>query len=443
VRMILSGIKTTINEYRHFGTFTIWNWLTLPIVGSVLFLSVKSWAGFGNYNSILIGDLSAGMGGAATAVVGDVSSGSFYNPATLGRLKGDAFSATVGIYKKFDTVYGEDQEFAKAPLRVNQGFFRSLPASTGNVIDFRGYKLGLSIVVPDYETYRGDLKKSEIVTTSLNYVDESLWVGGSIAKNIDLQQSLGLTFYYTARSFVRSINDRSNSSATKSVIFNQERNLTENSLVGIFGYYNQLTPKWAIGVSLRPSAIRVAGEARVNESRTEMDLSGPTLTKIEPDIPTLRAPAKIAGRFSLGASYEPSPLWLWAVDANFYEGYTYEDVDNSLYSNRIEVRPVNNISIGGQWSWADWLKFRGGIYTNFSAHPNPDPELQRLQQDRLDMGGFSANFLFIAKNQVGYTFGGYYTGGRGRSIQRINQTYEVVTVTHHVFTMLVGTHFYF
>jgi hypothetical protein len=441
--MILLDIRTTIKESKYFSLLRkerrlVWAFLWVTTV-----FSQGSWAAFGNYNSILIGDLSAGMGGAATAVVGDVSSGSFYNPATLGRLKGDAFSATVGIYKKFDTVYGQDQEFAKAPLRVNQGFFRSLPASTGNVIDFKGYKLGLSLVVPDYETYRGDLKKSETVASSLNYVDESLWVGGSVSKNIDKTQSLGLTLYYTARSFVRSINDRSNPSATKSVIYNQERNLTENSIVGILGYYKQLNPKWAVGVSLRPSALRVAGEARVNESKTEMDLSGPTLIKTEPDVSTLGAPAKIPGRFSLGVSYEPSPIWLWALDANFYEGYSYEDVDNGLYSNRIEIRPVNNISIGGQWSWADWLKFRGGIFTNFSAHPNPDPDLQRLQEDRLDMAGFSANFLFIAKNQVGYTFGGYYTGGRGRSIQRVNQAYEVMTITHHVFTMLVGTHFYF
>ncbi len=414
----------------------------------ILFLMVEmrtlsAEAAFSNYNSILIGDLSAGMGGTSTAIVGDVASASFYNPATLGRLKGEAFSATVGIYKKFDTVYGEDQEFVKAPLRVNQGFFRSLPASTGNVIDVKGFKLGLSIVVPDYHTYRGDLKKTETVTSSLNFVDESLWVGGSLAKTWGTNQSVGLTLYYTARSFVRSISDRSQPSASQSLIYTQERNLTENALVPIFGYYNQLTPTWAVGLSVRASGMRIAGEAKVNESLTEMDVSIPRLTRTEPNVPSLRAPAKIPARVSFGFSYEPSPIWLWAADVNLYEGYSYQDVDDELYANKIEIQPVTNISLGGQWSWNEWLKFRGGVYTNFSAHPNPNPSIQQLQEDRLDMLGFSANFLFIAKNQVGYTFGGYYTGGRGRSIQRINQSYEVVTITNHVFTMLVGTHFYF
>jgi hypothetical protein len=409
----------------------------------ICFVGETSWASFGNYNSILIGDLSAGMGGAATAVVGDVSSSSFYNPATLGRLKGEAFSATVGIYKKFDTVYGEDQEFATAPLRVNQGFFRSLPASTGNVIEFQGYKLGLSIVVPEYETYRGEIRKSDTVTSTLNYVDESLWVGGSIAKELSAKNSLGLTLYYTARSYVRSINDRTNPSISKSTIYTQERNLTENSVVAILGWHHQLRRRWALGMSARLPAFRVAGEAKINESKTEMDLSGPSLVTYDPEIPALGSPAKIPGRLSLGVSYEPSTRWLWAMDATYYEGYSFEDLDSPEYSSRIDLHSVTNVSIGAQWSWYNWLKFRGGLYTNFSPHANPDPEVQHLQGDRLDMLGFSANFLFIAKNKVGYTFGGYYTGGRGRSIQRVNQAYEVMTITHHVFTMLIGTHFYF
>lgn len=181
------------------------------------------------------------MGGAASAVVGDTSAAAFYNPATLARLNGASFSAAVGIYKKFDTVYGEEEDFTKAPLRVNQGFFRSLPASTGNVIRLGDYVFGLSILVPDYDSYKGDLFKKGDNATTLSFVDESLWVGPSISKEISTTESVGITAYYTARNFIRSSTDLQYESGTKATLFNQEKTITENALVFVFGYYKQLS----------------------------------------------------------------------------------------------------------------------------------------------------------------------------------------------------------
>jgi hypothetical protein len=51
--------------------------------------------------------------------------------------------------------------------------------------------------------------------------------------------------------------------------------------------------------------------------------------------------------------------------------------------------------------------------------------------------------LALRSENIEYTFGGYYTGGRGRSVQRINQAYEVVPKVVNVFTMLVGTSYSF
>lgn len=403
----------------------------------------SSWAAFSNYNSILIGDLAAGMGGAATAVPGDVSSASFYNPSTLAHLPGSAFSANVGIYKKFDTVYGGNQDLVQAPLRVNQGFFRSLPASTGNVLEINGYKLGLSIVVPDYDTFKGELNKTTDNVSTLNYVDESLWVGLSAAKELDADRSWGVSVYYTARNFSQTINDRSSPSAQRSIIYNKEKNITENALISVLGYYQRLNPDWSWGVSFRTPGVRVAGQATINETTTTMDTTGPTLTKDEGLIPTLGAPARIPAKLSLGLSYRPNDQWLWAFDTHFYEGLSYDDVDTAQYATRVNNRALANFSFGAQWSWYEWLKIRSGLFTNFSSHPDPDPSLAKSQEDRVDMLGFSANVVFIAKNKVGYTFGGYYTGGNGRSIQRMDQNFRIVTKSQHVFTMLVGSHFNF
>ena len=86
---------------------------------------------------------------------------------------------------------------------------------------------------------------------------------------------------------------------------------------------------------------------------------------------------------------------------------------------------------------------RAGVFTNFSSHPDPSLTIQGSQPDKVDQIGFSANVAFTSQDKIDYTFGGYYTGGRGKSIQQINQVTEELTVTQHVFTMLVGTAFSF
>jgi len=125
-------------------------------------------AAFSNYNSILIGDQAAGMGGAYTAMTDDASALAYYNPAGLAYLQGHSFSAAVGIYKKFDTSFGTEEDFTKAPLRINQGFFRAIPSSTGSVLRRENYTFALSIVVPDFDNYKGDLGTMNEKTTTLS-----------------------------------------------------------------------------------------------------------------------------------------------------------------------------------------------------------------------------------------------------------------------------------
>ena len=184
----------------------------LAIVAIVFMLQAQSsLAAYSNYNSILIGDQAAGMGGAYTAMAEDAAAQPWYNPATLAFLKGESFSAAVGIYKKFDTTYGSSEDFTKASLRVNQGFFRALPSSTGSVVRFKeflpDYTLALSIIVPEYESFKGDIHNTSDNISTLTLSDESLWVGASLSKKISVNEGMGLSLYYTARSMVKTVSD--------------------------------------------------------------------------------------------------------------------------------------------------------------------------------------------------------------------------------------------
>lgn len=411
----------------------------------ILISSVSAFAAFTNENSLLVGDRAAGMGGATVGISGDSAGSPYYNPGTLAFLEGQAFSAAVGIYKKFDITYGQDEDFTKAPLRVNQGFFRSLPASTANVIRWShlpDWTLAFSVVVPDYEQFKGDLRNDSTNISTLGYTDESLWVGGAMSRKISATEGVGFTLYYTARSLTHTLYDRSFPSATVTKLYSREKTVTENALLPILGYYNEAGEKWAWGVALRLPAVQISGRASLFESYTEPDGSGGIKTT-NTGFPEKSARVVIPGKVTAGFSFRPDPTWLLTSDVSLREGVSYKDLEDSEYANTISHRAIWNVALGVEKELVEWFKIRTGVYTNFSSQPDPDPDLKQFQEDHVDMLGFSANFVFVAGQKISYTFGGYYVGGRGRSMQRIDQTYTVVQKTEHVFTMLVGTSFSF
>jgi hypothetical protein len=398
-------------------------------------------AAFSNYNSILVGDLAAGLSGAGSAVVGDVSSASFYNPALLSPLEGSSFSAAVGIYKKYDTVYDKTEDFLAAPLRVNKGYFRSLPAATGNVVQWNDLKLGLSIVAPDFDQFSGDVFSQASKFKNLNMTDESIWVGGSLARAISSMDHVGLTLYYTARNFSSQLDERSQTSPTDISFQTIEKKIKENSIVGILGYFRQIDEKWSLGSSLRLNLIKVSGKGSLDDN--SIVVSGGAILTGANQYDSLKSECFIPARFNLGVSYRPNSTYLWAAEVNLHEGYSYNDLRQPQYAMRIRRKAVWNFSSGGEMAIRSWLKFRGGIFTNFSAHPNPDPGLGFDQADRVDMLGFSANVVFISEKRIAYTFGGYYSGGWGRSVQASFGQFETISKRQNIFTMLVGTNFLF
>ncbi len=418
--------------------------LAFAVFFSFSFCSLISQANFSNYNSILIGDQAAGMGGAATAMTEDASAVAWYNPAAMAKLKGQAFSAAVGIYKKFDTRYRDDSDITKASLRVNQGFFRALPSSTGSVIRpeeisaLKDWTLALTILVPEYESFKGDIFTDGTSSSTLNLVTESIWVGGAIARKINETDSLGLSLYYTARSVSRTVNDRSFVSPTQSQIFSEEKNITQNAVVGILGWHHDLSEGFLLGLSLRLPSLPVSGKAEVTQDVVSNGAIGSLVAARD-----MNTKAHIPAKLALGLAWVTPNESKWAVDLNVYEPLSYEDIeDNPAVSERIEHRLVVNGAAGYEKYWLPWLRTRFGIFSNFSAHPNPDPLKVRGQGDHVDQAGFSANAGLRTKN-IEYTFGGYYSGGRGQSVQRINQVYQVVPKVQNVFTMLVGTAYSF
>ena len=407
----------------------------LFIIAFPFIYSHFSWAAYSNYESVLIGDQAAGMGGAYTAMYGDAAAAPFYNPGSLANIKGETVSASVSVYKKFDTVYGANTDLTEATLRANQGFFRALPSSSASVLRWKDYVLALSILVPDYDHFNGEVRTGENSSSLLNVTDESLWVGASISKALTDKFSLGASVYYTARSFHRIVSEEIVSGSDNILINNEEKTFSTNNLVVVFGLHEKLTEDWNAGVSFRMPGIRISGDGSYFATRVESDPFSQTTV----NVPEIKAVTIIPARLSIGVAYSKLKNWSLAFSTQFYFPAKYRDYENETYADIIQHKSVVNFAFGFEYYFLDWLTLRSGLYTNLSSHPDPDPSLGVRQGDHIDQLGFSANLSMKTKNAVSYTFGGYFTGGTGTSLQQLNDNLESIVKSYNVFTMLIGT----
>lgn len=395
---------------------------------------------YSNYNSILIGDQASGMGGAYAAMAGDVPASCFYNPAGLAWLQQQSVSAAVGIYKKFDTKYGAYEDFTKASLRVNQGFFRSLPSSSGSLLRFKDYmpdwNMAFSIVVPDYENFKGDIHNDETNNSTLSFVDESLWVGMTGSKRISKAESIGLSVYYTARNYVRSISDKTFDTNGDATIYSEEKAMVQNYIVPILGYQKILAPKWRMGISLRMSPYYVSGNASYFRN---IITTNPSSIYVDPrNSNYMGTKGQIPPKLTFGFSFYEPEKFTFSADISTYGALDYSDIEDESIGTWIRQRQIYNGSAGIEVQMRRWLRGRLGWFTNISPFNDPDPKYGRDMPRKIDQLGWAAN-VALTQGPITYTFGGYYTGGRGNALQHINQKWEVIGVTTQVFTMLVGT----
>lgn len=401
----------------------------------LIFLSCGALADYGNYNSILIGERAAGMGGAYTAFTGDPSGCAFYNPASLARMDGTTFSAAVNAYNKTDAQFGDLDSLESAAMRVNRGSIVPIPASSGTVYSFGNFAVGLSILFPDYDSYTGEIKANSDVTSYMNLKDQSLWVGGSLALNLSEEDAIGLTMYYTSRTFSRSLTDQLSQAGTV-FLTNEEKILSQNSLVYILGYYRQLNTNWTFGTSLRLPSLSVNGQGSFY--RSSIDTSG----GISPPInhKSISAETRIPSRLNLGLGYTRPGKWAFSTDVNLHGRESYVDLDDPSGGDRIRHKEVWNLALGGEYFVQSWAALRVGLYTNLSSHPEID-EVSLRQGDHLDMWGFSTNLALFTTGRSTVTLGGYYSGGKGESTQFVGQEIKEIPKSVQIFSFLVGTSF--
>lgn len=398
-----------------------------------------SWAAYANYNNVLLGERAAGLGGAYTALAGDPAATPFYNPATTILQEGSSFSGAVSVYNKYETTIGTPGDFANSPTRINRGFFRAIPASSGTILNFKTYAVGLSILSPDYDFYNGEVQGDTSAKSTLNFIDQSLWVGGTFSTRLSDLDSVGLSLYYTARTYQRSVDDHL-ATPGSATITTEEKNLTSNNLVAILGYHRRLGHLWSVGVSYRPPSVQIAGEGTYYKSTT---VASPYSTS-EIYHGSTRAVTRIPEKISLGIAREIVGVRTLSFDVSFYGATTYQDFPEAPdATDDLHHHEIANFALGYEQFIRPWLAVRAGLFTNLSSADSPSAAKGLRELDQLNLYGWSANLCIRSHEQTTFTFGGYYEGGSGLSTQLAGNSMKVIPKSQQIFTMLVGTGFHF
>jgi hypothetical protein len=419
------------------------SFFTFPIL---VLISISAQGAYSNYNSMLVGNQAAGMGGAYTALSKDSSALAFYNPASLGFATNSSASASASVYKKFDTKYGDLDQFSTASLRVNQGFFRGVPSASGSVLTYEKLNAAFSIVVPDYDTFGGEIRSTETSVSLLSVLDESLWVGGGIGFQLsqlnedwDPDTAIGATLYYTARNYSRTVRERIVTGGTEALVMSEEKNILGNSLIAILGIQARMQ-NFSWGISLRLPSVQISGTGSFFKSVVNTN----PFSSVSENHPSVTTLTKTPAKMTVGAAWFPDEQWTFAIDLSGYGQESYRDMtDPGTTADEIHHRAIANLNLGAERQINRWLTLRLGAFTNFSSHDEPGASPSVRQSDRIDQLGWSANLGIETREKFTFTFGGYYTGGRGQSIQLLDQTLTRVPKSQQVFTMLVGTAFHF
>jgi hypothetical protein len=218
-----------------------------------------------NRNFMPFGERAAFLGNAGiTSPLGEAV---YYNPANLARIEYPNLSVSGNLYARFEieadpfiVLLDEDKPFKAS------GFI-SNPSTLVSTYNIGGFALATAVLIPEALEYkdRSTLRTTLVDVTLLNeFKEESLWIGGGIARQLGGGVSLGVSAFAAKEStstlgFVRAV--PVNGGAVSEVT--QSSDTTVWNLNFIAGLMWQASPTFGIGLRAAAPSLKLAGSADV------------------------------------------------------------------------------------------------------------------------------------------------------------------------------------
>ena len=374
---------------------------------SVVFCCLPALADEFHYVNILVGERSAGMGGAYTAISDDPS-GCYYNPAGLVYAPGTSLSASVNAYHGSTLLYkdvltgtdGVKHDFEQTSSALLPNFFGIIqPLGRG--------MLGLSYAVPDailrdqeqtFSNIASSYAGVDITTYTLNMndVDKTYNFGPSYAWKHSDSLAFGVTLYahYRDRDMI----------TNHFLVYNDDdfewQNYYESSkewgLHPILGV--MYTPIDKLSIGLRASRIKILSADNRTQRITKMREGSPDYETPPPLTVTENSDKrKFPFTTTLGVAYFVSPILLFSGDITYYDKVSDTQ------------KRIVNIALGTEYYINEKLALRGGLYTNAAHTPKLSSSIAN-QDEHIDLYGLSLSLTSFTRSSsvslgLGYAFG--------------------------------------
>lgn len=392
-----------------------------------------------HYVNILIGDRSADMAGAYTAI-SDNASGCYYNPAGIAFGQGSNLSASVNGFSYSNKKYKDAMlKTDGSRLDWDQTSSVLLPNFFGATYDSPYGTLGMSYAVPDSVQRRQKQRFFDLKTNlpgsyiseydlNINDVDNQYFFGPSYAVKISDNFSIGATLYasYRDSTVIRNsilyLNDLNTQAPTGFEWRNGYIYRTEWGLKPTIGMIWSPTEKISLGFTaaqhylLRTDHLSVS---TVNSNVLGTDPNLPAALRSRDD-DNRNLPLEVKA----GIAYFPSPSLLLAADLSYHNssGDFDRDVSTLRYTDGSRTASLNiddeivsvvNLALGAEYYLNDRYAMRGGLYTDFAnTEKLRNDGLTANQPEHIDIYGATLSLTRFTRS-TSTTMGLGYSWGKG------------------------------
>jgi len=358
-----------------------------------------------HYNTTLIGERPAGMGGAYTAVSDDAS-GMYYNPAGIVYSPGSNISASVNAFsvytKQYENAIG-NYKYARQSQNFQPNFFgvvQHTPLGT----------VGFSYAIPDSMLESQDQSmpspNSALSSYNINFNKEyNLYnVGPSWARDINNDFKFGVTLYYhykrqktinnVTQTLLSALSSGAAGQGLWSNVYYKLEELGFRPIVGLV--WAPENGKYSVGLALSQTYIYDASQytqitTNYNSSTLAVANAAPSITRTN-TIPQYPIVAK------MGVAYFPSNALLFAGDLTYSSQVT---ADTGAYG--WDRKSLINFALGMEYFTSSSFAVRTGVFSDYTNVAD-----LKVARDMVDMYGVSLSGSWFAKSTAitaGFTYG--------------------------------------
>ena len=411
------------------------------MVAAGFVMTSAAWATDSKYQSYIVGDRAAGMGGAVVSIADSVDA-CYYNPAGLTQVKSSTVSLSANLYG-FQLYHIDNGLFPGENVQGNS--FVTIPSTMGGIWKYSDtLSLAVSAFVPDRSTF------NEIVAYSgsqhlyqFNTDDQTLWVGPSAAYQICPSVSIGLSLFGVYRSYNEYV---SLFYEDYDASYAQGRKFNDVALAAVLGVQYRPGRDWNIGLTLQPPTAHIYDSGKIMEHVLGRNVVSNNYYYTENVKTDNQLPTKIA----LGVGRQVKGDYAFGLDLTYHLPTSYNLQEWSALGvdtyARIVRAPVLDVNLGGEYYIQKIYPVRAGFFTGFSSVPEVN-ENEGYASSNVDTYGLTLSVGREVQN-VAFNVGINYIFGRGYDLgYELNSQNEPVQTTvkawEQQILFTVNTSYYF